>query len=114
MTLAASVIGSGCAGGRPWHCCAHWPAVRPPPLPRSQRGPASADTETAEEADEIGRQTVLDLRPRDGGGLDLAPGSDSAMPATETQRTRRRLLDMAREAEELHGDRDEKLQKAIR
>jgi SNF2 family DNA or RNA helicase len=75
---------------------------------------ASADTETADEADEIGRQTVLDLQADEMvESLDLTPGSDLGDTSDEETRTRRRLLDMAREAEKLLGARDEKLKKAV-
>jgi SNF2 family DNA or RNA helicase len=74
-----------------------------------------ADTETVEEADEIGRHTVLDLMDNDAGeGVDLVPGSDIEEEAGDEQKTRRRLLEMAREAEALKGAKDEKLQKAIK
>src|SRR2546430_1918405 len=76
---------------------------------------AAADTETAEEADEIGRHTVLDLMDNDSSeGVDLVPGSDSEEEGTGEQKIRRRLLEMAREAEALQGAKDEKLQKAIK
>ncbi len=76
---------------------------------------AAADTETPEEADEIGRHTVLDLVDNDAAeGIDLVPGSDSEEEGTGETRVRRRLLEMAREAETLLGARDEKLQKAIK
>ena len=76
---------------------------------------SAADTETVEEADEIGRHTVLDLMDHDASeGVDMAPGSDFEEEAAEEQKVRRRLLDMAREAEALKGAKDEKLQKAIR
>ena len=66
---------------------------------------STADTETAEEADEIGRHTVLDLVDDDTAeGMDLAPGSDIDEDAGE-QHARRRLLEMAREAEALKGRR---------
>jgi superfamily II DNA or RNA helicase len=74
-----------------------------------------ADIETVEEADEIGRHTVLDLMDNDAGeGVDLVPGSDIEEEAGDEQKTRRRLLEMAREAEALKGAKDEKLQKAIK
>ncbi len=75
---------------------------------------STADTETAEEADEIGRHTVLDLMDNDSiEGVDLVPGSDIE-DGTGEPRLRRRLLEMAREAEALKGAKDEKLQKAIK
>jgi superfamily II DNA or RNA helicase len=74
-----------------------------------------ADTDTVDEADEIGRRTVLDLMDNDTGeGIDLVPGSDIEEEAGEEQRIRRRLLEMAREAEALKGAKDDKLQKAIK
>src|SRR5262252_4877853 len=75
---------------------------------------AFADTETTEEADAIGRQTVLDLQADEVvESLDLTPGSDLGDASDAEPRTRRRLLDMAREAEKLLGTRDEKLKKAV-
>jgi Helicase conserved C-terminal domain len=68
-----------------------------------------------EEADEIGRHTVLDLMDNDSGeGLDLVPGSDIEEEDGSEQKIRRRLLEMAREAEALKGAKDEKLQKAVK
>jgi superfamily II DNA or RNA helicase len=76
---------------------------------------SAADTETVEEADEIGRHTVLDLIDNDASeGTDMVPGSDFEDEGAGNQRTRRRLLDMAREADALKGAQDEKLQKAIK
>jgi superfamily II DNA or RNA helicase len=74
---------------------------------------ASADTETTEEADEIGTRSVLDLMDDESAeGIDVAPGADAGLEEGEEQKTRRRLLDMAREAEALKGAKDEKLKKA--
>ncbi|MBE0448017.1 MAG: DEAD/DEAH box helicase [Actinobacteria bacterium] len=75
---------------------------------------STADTETIEEADEIGRRTVLDLiddEPAE--GMDLTPGSDTGEEGDGAQTSRRLLLDMAKRADELQGDKDEKLKKAI-
>lgn len=75
---------------------------------------STADTETVEEADEIGRHTVLDLADNDTAeGVDTVPGSDIETDAGE-QHVRRRLREMAREAEALKGAKDEKLQRAIK
>lgn len=72
-----------------------------------------ADTEDAAEADRIGRHTVLDLSDSDATeAIDVAPGGDAAEFARDAERGRRLLLDMAREAEHLLGDLDEKLKKA--
>src|SRR5207244_471519 len=45
--------------------------------------------------------------------LDVTPGSDLGDASDAEQRTRRRLLDMAREAEKLLGAKDEKLKKVV-
>jgi superfamily II DNA or RNA helicase len=75
---------------------------------------ATADAETPAEADEIGQRTVLDLMDDENPeGMDVAPGSDSGADDDESQRNRRRLLEMAREAEKLAGSKDEKLNKAV-
>jgi len=75
---------------------------------------ASADTETPEEADEVGRRTVLDLLDAEAAeGVDLVPGSDIGAQADDEQRNRRRLLEMAREADSLSGAKDTKLEQAI-
>ncbi|MBW1982521.1 MAG: SWF/SNF helicase family protein [Deltaproteobacteria bacterium] len=74
---------------------------------------AAANSQTPEEADEIGRRTVLDIDIEDAGDADLIPGSDPGEVDPEEKRHRRRLLEMAREAEALKGKKDAKLQKAI-
>ncbi len=76
---------------------------------------AVADAETAEDADEIGRRTVLDLMDGDAAeGSDVAPGSDPGADDGDTAGERRRLLEMAREADAILGAKDEKLSKAVR
>jgi superfamily II DNA or RNA helicase len=75
---------------------------------------ATADTETPLEADQIGRRTVLDLMDDESAeGIDLPPGSDPGEQDDEERTNRRRLLEMAREAEALQGEHDGKLKKAI-
>jgi len=75
---------------------------------------ASAQAENLEEADEIGRRTILDLIVDESAdGSDVAPGSDPGGEEDEGQRNRRRLLDMARAADDLLGEKDEKLKKAV-
>ncbi|MDP9309686.1 MAG: SNF2-related protein, partial [Chloroflexota bacterium] len=74
---------------------------------------ASADTETSEEADEIGRRTVLDLVEDESvEGIDLTPGSDTGEDGADSK-LRRRLLEMAREADALAGAGDNKLKKIV-
>lgn len=73
----------------------------------------TADTETADEADEIGERAVLDLDDADTSEfLDVAPGGQEGedQPASE----RERLLRFARRAESLFGpEQDAKLDQAI-
>ena len=72
---------------------------------------ATADTETPEEADEVGRRTVLDMDADElDETLDIAPGSDDSH---EEQSHRDRLLRLASEARKLYGDKDAKLKKGI-
>jgi hypothetical protein len=89
---------------------------------------ASADANTAEEADAIGRRTVFDLTDDEsissGESADLIHGSDTSdeaeegqtegQPESEAKQNRRRLLEMAREAEALVGAKDAKLQQAVK
>lgn len=75
---------------------------------------ASADTETPDEADEVGKRNVLDLMDDESAeGVDLVPGSDTGEEDTDAQKNRRRLLEMAREADALVGTKDTKLQQAL-
>ncbi len=75
---------------------------------------APADAETVDEADEIGRRTILDMMIDESAeGVDVTPGSDPEGEEDETRRNRRRLLEMARIADGLLGEGDEKLKKAV-
>src|SRR5690606_17161784 len=70
---------------------------------------APADTESVEEADEVGRRTVLDLMEDEAPeGVDVTPGSqvDGEQALSPS---RRRLLDLAAEADALRGAKDQKL-----
>jgi len=74
----------------------------------------TADAETAEDVDELGRRLVFDIDSEDQAeGIDVIPGSDPGEETSDTGRTRRRLLEMAREAEQLTGEKDAKLLKAV-
>lgn len=77
---------------------------------------AVADTDTLEEADEIGRRVILDLVEDEAAeGGDISPGSSSGDETSEVeQKLHRRLLAMAREAEGLTGKKDVKLQQAVK
>lgn len=74
-----------------------------------------AGAETADEADQIGRHTILDLVDSDATeGMDVAPGSDFAEEQTgASDELHNRLAEMAGEAEALQGTHDAKLQKAL-
>jgi len=75
---------------------------------------AVANTETAEEADQIGRQTVFDLEDDEiAERMDMTPGCDVEDVSDETA-NRRKLLDMARIADRLQGEKDNKLVKATK
>lgn len=75
---------------------------------------AGIDTENTEEADEIGRGTVLDLMDEESSeNIDITPGGDIGELAPDEASNRRKLLEMAREAEKLKGKSDTKLSKAI-
>ncbi len=78
---------------------------------------AAASTETEAEADEVGARTILDLDSVDAAeAMDVAPGADPATDDSEgtgaDRPQRRRLLDMAREADRLAGAGDAKLEAA--
>ncbi|MCP3962314.1 MAG: DEAD/DEAH box helicase [bacterium] len=72
---------------------------------------ASADTETVEEADEVGRRSVLDLDDESVEGIDVVPGSQTEEDTEAPER--RRLRRLAREVEALAGREDQKLARAI-
>jgi superfamily II DNA or RNA helicase len=75
---------------------------------------ATVSTDTAEEADSIGRQTVLDIGDDDGGdSTDVVAGADLD-PDDDNTSARRRLRAMAKKADALHGRLDLKLQKALK
>jgi superfamily II DNA or RNA helicase len=73
---------------------------------------ATADADTPEEVDAIGRRSVLDLEDQEVDGADLTPGSDPG-EGDGGGPTRRRLLEMAREADALAGAKDTKLERAL-
>jgi len=75
---------------------------------------ASAATENPDEADEVGCRAVMDLDAVDAAEvMDVTPGGDPGEQSDEegasAQPARRRLLEMAREAERLAGKPDTKL-----
>jgi hypothetical protein len=76
---------------------------------------SSADTDNPDDANEIGQRSVLDLMDDESAeGMDVAPGADVSDPADQSQKNRRRLLDMARAADALMGEQDDKLKKAFK
>jgi len=66
---------------------------------------ATADTDSIDDADEIGRQTVLDMDEAED-AIDVVPGSDTDGADTAIGR---RLRTLAAEADKLAGDADAKL-----
>jgi superfamily II DNA or RNA helicase len=73
-----------------------------------------ADAASVQEADEIGRRTVLDpIDDEAAEGIDVAPGSDIEAPEASDSASRRQLLDLARTARGLAGEKDYKLKKGI-
>lgn len=72
-----------------------------------------SEAENEEAADEIGRQTVMDLSIEDSAeAIDVTPGTQTDEAAEDEQtRTRRRLLELAKLADGLRGEKDEKLKK---
>lgn len=70
--------------------------------------------EELEEVDQVGRRTVLDLVEEETAeGTDLTPGSDIEELAEDQASNQQRLLEMACMAEDLMGEKDAKLSKAI-
>ena len=75
---------------------------------------AAAATDSVEEADEVGRLTVLDLDSDElAEALDAAPGADPEADPEREAASRRRLQNMAREADKLAIEGDLKVAKAI-
>lgn len=73
---------------------------------------SNADSESADEADEVGRRIVLDQEDGDTAeSIDVVPGGDATEGDDAGTGSRRRLLDMARAADALAEDGDEKLKK---
>lgn len=76
---------------------------------------ATVEAESVEEVDEIGKRTILDMMEDEASeGMDVAPGGDMGGEENEAVSNRRRLLEMARVADSLSGEKDEKLNKAIK
>ena len=75
----------------------------------------TADTQSEEEADEVGRRTVLDAADDETmEGTDVTPGADDAPEGEDVDKgERRRLREMARAADDLRGAKDQKLKKAV-
>ncbi len=70
----------------------------------------TADSESVEDADEIGRATVLDLDDAEE-APDVVPGSDTGEGNTALSR---RLREMAKQADDLRGKPDSKLMTGVR
>lgn len=73
----------------------------------------AVEANTPEEADALGRRSVLDLVEDDSSeGSDVAPPGTDEEPGEQTEAARR-LMAMAHSAEELQGAKDNKLKKAV-
>jgi len=76
---------------------------------------ATVGPDEARDVEEMGLRTVMDMESdEEAETLDVAPGGDAAEFTADEQRTRSRLLDMAREAEKLRGEKDLKLTGVVR
>ena len=76
---------------------------------------ANLDAQNEEDVDEIGRRTILDILDETSSeGIDLVPGSDIWPEDDAGTPQRRKLLDMARQAEKLIGINDAKLANATK
>ena len=74
-----------------------------------------ADAQDAAECDDIGRELVLDLDLADSTeAMDIIPGSDPGEFAANEESTRKALLEMARAADQLQGDLDEKMLRTVK
>lgn len=74
---------------------------------------STADVETEDEADELGRRSVLDLMDQESAeAVDIVPGSDFEPEDSASATNRHRLLEMADTADKLTGRADQKLQKS--
>ena len=74
---------------------------------------ATVGTQSEEEADAIGRQTVLDVGDDDAEPTDVIAGADIEGDDDSTK-ARRRLRAMAKKADELYGKQDAKLQQCLK
>jgi superfamily II DNA or RNA helicase len=75
---------------------------------------AVANTANDEEADEVGQRVVLDQEDGESAErIDAVPGSDPGETREDDDPIRRRLRGMANQADELRGDNDNKLKKAV-
>jgi superfamily II DNA or RNA helicase len=72
-----------------------------------------SEAENEQSADEIGRQTVMDISIEDSAeAIDVTPGTQTENAVEDEQAgTRRRLLELAKIADSLRGEKDEKLKK---
>ncbi len=75
---------------------------------------ATIDAETIEEVDQIGQKMVLDMVENEAAeDMDFTPGVETESVDGADASQRRRLLDMAREADRLRGPLDAKLSRTV-
>ena len=81
---------------------------------RNRAATVDAPQESPAQADEIGRKTVMDTMDEDSAeSIDVAPGGQIEDHAANPDAHKRRLKQMAQDAEALAGEKDTKLQNAI-
>jgi superfamily II DNA or RNA helicase len=75
---------------------------------------SSVGSQTAEQVDEAGRRYTLDVEyDEDDEDADNVHGANFAADEDEERRLKHRLQELAKQADALHGDHDEKLQRII-
>jgi superfamily II DNA or RNA helicase len=76
---------------------------------------AAANAENIAELNEIAHRTVLDIDTEQiSDGLDEVPGSDASDKLPNSQKNRKQLIELAKLADSLHGEKDYKLLEAIK
>ncbi len=109
--VPSGIVESG--GGLRWRCFAALASSPAAAAATLRNRAATADGQTEEEIEELGTRAILDQEELEISEVfDATPGADPS--DEESSEVSRRLRRFAREAEELRGEKDAKLQKAIR
>ena len=103
-TTSPEPYANGSAGGAWSPSFARWPPAPQPQPPPCVTAPPPLEATTDEEADEIGRNIILDEDDDAATDADdIVPGADDTPDGSPSTSTRRRLLEFARQAEALTG-----------